>query len=185
MELSTFIAVAVLSTLLAIVWHIIFYIYPAYKRLKIAKALVTLSKCVRAIDEGPLLDGTISRGGYIHDNIYKLIHGTLTSKVNLRFKMLKKLSINDKYIEDKAKFNAELNALDEETRRLIDTAMFSIARIMIFRDPAIFILACLKVKRNGNGTQKGGRALIRKRMISSTEAIAVNAKDADYSWNPC
>jgi hypothetical protein len=184
MNFLTFVGVVVSSTVLTIAWHFIFHILPAYKKLKIAEALVALAKCIRAIDEDPLLNGKISKGGYLHDTIYKLIHGTLTNKVDLHFSMLKQIPITKERLSETTQFQDELASLDEDTRRFLDVAMFAVAKILVLRNPIIFIMVSFKIRR-GNKHQKNGKIKLRKKMITSAEAIAINAKKGDYSWLPC
>lgn len=186
MELSTFVFVAVVSIALTIAWHCIFYIVPAYKKLKTASALLALAKYVRAIDENPLLDGTISKGGHLHDNIYKLLQSTLINKVTLHFSMLRQISINKNELETVKKFQGEMDALDKDTRRLIDQAMFTVAKILMFRNPVVFMLIYFKIRKTTKHEETGNtNTKLRKKMIVSAKAIAVNAKTGDYSLSPC
>lgn len=186
MNFSIFIIVATLSIFIAFLWQLFLHIYPAFKRVKIAESLAVLAKCVTKLNQKALLNAKICNGHYLHDKLYKLLFCVLTHKANLKFRMLSHVKYTQEFEEERKKFRSEIESLDEETKQIIDDAIFSVAKILILRDPLIFLLICLKVRQGVCGFHlRQPKQIIRRKMIISTEHLTITAKDDDYSFVPC
>ncbi len=130
----TFFSVAFFSTVLALTGLISYYICPAWKRAKIAEALVVLSKCMKSLDQEALTNENIKKGRYLHDNFYKLISSILVYKINLNPAIINR-SKSDKDIENTRCFREEVECLDEKTRNIVKKAALHIQVILFLRNP--------------------------------------------------
>jgi hypothetical protein len=186
MNFATFLIIAVTTSAVAFIWQILFHVYPAYKRAKIAESQSILAKCVVLLNRDALLNAKICTGHYLHDKFYKLLFCVLTDKTKLSFNMLRHVKYDDKVLEERNKFRSEIDALDDATKQTIENATFSVAKVLILRNPLIFIMLLLrlnKVKRDFH--EKKAKAVLRRSMIISTEYITVSSRDDDYSFVPC
>ena len=197
MSLTTFLAVVIVSTFMAFLWQLVFHIYPAYKKLKISQSLAILAKCITRFDKEVLSSSLLTDGHYLHDKFYKLLFATLTHKVNLKRSMLKHVKYDQTSETEYLKFRAEIDSLDDNIKSLIADASFSVAKILILRNPIIFFRICLQIRQEKHGFRTAkdkphihckdshvvkAKSFIRSKMVLSTEYITANAKDDDYNF---
>lgn len=186
MNLEIFLIVATSTTIIALVWQLVFHVYPAYKSAKIAESLSVLAECVKTFDQDMLLNARVSNGHYLHDRFYKLIFCILTHKVNLKFSMLNHIKYDENAESERKKFKSEIDSLDEDTKKLVENATFAVAKILILRNPFIFLSVCFKSQREKvNYRNRNTKTILRDKMITSAELITVKASDSDYSFVPC
>jgi hypothetical protein len=186
MNIGTFFIVAVTSSFVAFIWQYIFNVFPAQRSALIAECLAVLAKCVTKINREALLNSRIRNGHYLHDRLYKSLFCVLTHKVNLKINMLGHVKYDDETEKERRKFRKEIDSLDEETRKLINNAIFSMAKILLVRNPLVFILLCAKSQKvQRDFKSKNLKCTIRNRMITSVEYMTIKANKDDYLFAPC
>lgn len=185
MSLTTFLAVAIISSFIAVLWQLVFHLYPAYKRLQISQSLSVLARCVARFDKEVLSSAQLTDGHYLHDKFYKLLFTTLTHKVHLKSSMLKKIKYDQRSEAEYLKFRAEIDSLNDSLKSLVADASFSVAKILIFRNPLIFFRICLHIRQEKHDFHTAKvKSFLRSKMVMSTEYMTANAKDEDYNLIP-
>lgn len=186
MNLESFLYVAFATVAITIMWQFIFHVLPAYKSAKIAESLAVLAKCVKKLNQTALLNAHVTNGHYLHDRFYKLIFCILTHKVNLKFSMLDHVKYDEESELERNKFKSEIESLDGDIKTLIEDATFAVAKILILRNPLIFLLICLKLQmKQVDYHRNNAQNTLRDKMITSAELITVKARENDYSFVPC
>lgn len=185
MNWIAFFYVATASSLLTIIWQLVFNVYPAWRRVKIARALAVLARCLTKLNQDAFLNGRIHHEHDLHDQYYKFLFNVLTQKINLRFKMLKNIKHDKKAEQEISLFRAEIEKLDKETRELISSASFAVGKILMFRSPLILFLAYRKIKRERYSYLMRERCRMEAALTSTAEFITMNARDhEDYRLTP-
>ena len=187
MSFLPFVIVALAAILLAFLWELIFRVYPAYRAASIEKSLYLLTRCATRLNQSALPEGKIRDGHYLHDRFYKLVFHILTNKINLRFRILKHIDEYPSSSEEaRSVLRAEINALDENTREIIDKAIYAMSKILLLRNPVVYTLFCLKIRQKERVFQvQKARRDLRDRMMKSAEYLTVSARDDDCVFVPC
>lgn len=184
MELYIFMWVAIVSSCLAFVGLILFTLFPAWKRAKIAEALVVLARCCKKLDQNALINGRIQQGQYLHDNFYKLIYSILLYKINLKTSLLVK-KIDDHDLECAKIFRREIDSLDKETRDTVNQAMVNILIILFLRSPVVSTMLFISVLNSKTNQINKPHGLFKKLIAASAEVLTVKADQNDYDVVPC
>lgn len=186
MKVETFLFVAVISSSVAFLWQYMFHVFPAQRSAKIAECLSVLAKCVTKINRDALLNSRIQNGHYLHDKLYKSLFCVLTHKINLKFSMLHHVKYDEETEKERRKFRKEIDSLDKDTREIINNAIFSMAKILLIRNPLIFILLCTKAQQEQRDFKsKKIKYTLKNRMMTSVEYMTIKARDDDFSFVPC
>lgn len=144
-----FVEVALLSTLLTVIWQWLFKIYPAWKKLAIARAHAELVASLVELNRGALLDRKICNGHYLHDRYYKFVFKVMVHRnsVKVPFAMLSDVKHDEKSERDLRRFRQEIQSLDEATREIIKNASYAVGKILFIRNPILFPLVCIMQKK--------------------------------------
>lgn len=140
--------VAILSTLGAILFEYFFTIAPAIKSMLIERYSVRLAKCLNTLDKDAMLHGKISNGDYLHDRLYKSLFFMLCQNDALNTKILFKafsrsLHTDEKTEKDRQKLRVEIEALDTETKEIIDKAIIAVCNLLLLR-MSYLLYCCVK-----------------------------------------
>lgn len=195
MNFEAFMYVAIVSIAGTFLWQMYFYVLPAYKKALIAESLVSLASGVKRFNQKALGDGEVKKGSYLHDKLYRVLYSVLIHKTDLRFKALSHVRYDEETEKGVQKIRQELDALDEETKCHIYDAIYAMSKILIIRNPVVFLMICIKTSftRKSYYSEKtvlksrcnSDKSPLKKRMVLSAEFITVNAKDEDYVLAPC
>lgn len=179
MNWITFFYVGVASTILTIAWQLLFRVYPVWKEVKIERARSVLAKSLTAFNHGALLEMKICDGHYLHDKYYKFLFTVLTHGVRLRFRMLTTIKHDEKAEHELQIFRKEIISLDERTQKVIADASFAVGKILLLRNPFVFVAAYALIR--------GKRKSFRSKMLAVTataEYITITAGENDYNLLP-
>ncbi|MBM9519246.1 hypothetical protein JWG39_05350 [Desulforhopalus vacuolatus] len=130
MTFLSFVLVALVSTTIAFVCLELFVVWPAAKSYYQQATKTSLSRCLRFLNEKALKNGKIKDGEYLHDIFYKTVLRTLVAdKSTIKVKGWSVKHTRKDELRFK-KFQREINNLDEDTRKVVNRASCSIAKIV-------------------------------------------------------
>ena len=170
--------------LLAIAFEGVVFLWPAWKSARIAKSLVVLVRCLKALDKR-MATGEIKAGDHLHDKLYSLLHLVVKYKINLKPSALKHISYDPEAKQEGMRLQSEMERLDQGTRDIVNQAMLNFGLILFLRNPVVSVRVCLKIKKINQTGGLGQANPIKGRMAATAALITLKAKDQDYRFAPC
>ena len=154
MNIIIFMIVAILSTLGAILFEYFFTVAPSKKDMLIERYSVRLAQCLNALDKDAMLHGKISNGDYLHDRFYKSLFFMLCRNDILNTKILFKaftrsFHTDEQKEKDRKKLRAEVEALDAETKEIVEKAIIAVCNLLLLR-MSYLLYCCVKKTVTGN-----------------------------------
>lgn len=177
MNFMTFLVIVLFSVLAAILWEVVSTIFPAWKRMKIERAMRDLTHSMILLNKDALLTAKINGGQYLHDVLYKSLLITLCEKPDLKLGMWNLIRYNEETERAMQKFRSEINALDRRTRTVVDNAIYASGKVIFLCNPFLLVLFSFKLMKSQKEFRaaKKSQRFMEERIIRSAEYYTIYA----------